>query len=185
MRRRDVLAGVGSAGVLAGAGAVAVYGLSTDDNCVDDGEQYDPVELETVDVQGSDAGEVTVPAADRPTFIDFFGTWCPPCKEQMPELAEAHDRIGDEVMFISVTSESVGENGAITEEELADWWDEHGGNWTVGLDPTAELSYRVSRYPTAVALDDSGVVQWSDSGTKTADEIVAGIECALESSGGE
>ncbi|AFZ74466.1 TlpA family protein disulfide reductase [Natronobacterium gregoryi] len=190
MRRRDVLAGLGSLGILGGAGAVAVYGLpSTNDISNDegddgseDGERYEQVKLETVDAPGSEAGQVVVPAPNRPTFIDFFGTWCPPCKEQMPELAEAHERIGDEVLFVSITSESVGEDGPLTEAELVEWWGENGGNWTLGLDPTAELSYRVGRYPMAVALDDSSVVRWSDTGSKTADEFVAGIENALEHS---
>lgn len=194
MRRRDLLAGLGSVGVIGGAGAVAVYGLPSSDDIAgspddvagedgeegDGGDRYEPVEIETVDAPGSEAGEILVPATDRPTFVDFFGTWCPPCIDQMPELAEAHERVGDEVLFISITSESVGESGTITEAELVEWWDENGGNWTLGLDPAAELTYRVSSYPTAMAIDSSGQIQWSDSGRKTADELVEGIEHVLD-----
>ncbi|EMA35126.1 TlpA family protein disulfide reductase [Halobiforma nitratireducens] len=194
MRRRDVLAGLGSVGVVAGAGAVAVYGLPSTGNLEgggDDGgdsdgdgeaDRIDPAEIETVDAPGSEAGEILVPASDddRPTFIDFFGTWCPPCIDQMPALAAAHDRVGDEVLFISITSESVGEDGMLTEAELVDWWDEHDGSWTLGLDPSADLSYLATGYPTAMAIDADGYLRWSETGTKTADELVAGIEHALE-----
>lgn len=200
MRRRDVLAGIGSAGVVVGGGAIAVYGLPSVDDVTDEAdsddatatdtddaastERHDPLEIETVDAPGSDAGTVSVPATDRPTFVDLFATWCPPCIDQMPALAEAHDRIGDEVLFLSVTSETVGETGSITEAELVDWWDEHDGDWLLGLDPTAELMERYLQggYPSAVAIDDSGRVQWADSGNKDADELVAGIERALETS---
>ncbi|ELY95254.1 alkyl hydroperoxide reductase/ thiol specific antioxidant/ Mal allergen [Natrialba chahannaoensis JCM 10990] len=183
MRRRDVLAGVGSAGVLAGAGALAVYGAPSPSALLgEDGERHDPLAIETVEAPGSEAGEVLVPAQEQPTFIDIFGTWCPPCVEQMPELATANERIGDQVLFISVTNESVGENRSITEAELVDWWDEHDGNWLLGLDPAAELTerYLAGGYPTAAVIDATGRVRWADDGVHSADEIVERIEAETE-----
>lgn len=187
MRRRDVLASVASLGIVGSAGVLAIGGPLSFDG-TDDPESpddagstaADPITIETINAPGSKAGEVRVPAADRATFVDFFGTWCPPCIEQMPALAEANDRIGDDVLFLSVTSEAVG--SSVTEDELVNWWDEHGGSWLLGLDPTAELTARYldSGYPSAVAIDGDGRVQWSDSGVKTADELVDGIERALE-----
>ena len=187
MRRRDVLAGLGGAGVVAGGGAVAVFGVPSTGGLLDrgsDADCHDPLEIETIDAPGSEAGTILVPDPERATFVDLFGTWCPPCIEQMPALAEANQRIGDEVLFCSVTNENVGENGSITEAELADWWDEHGGNWSVGHDPAAEITarYLEGGFPTAVAIDAGGCVRWSDAGVKTADELVAGIERALEAS---
>jgi len=185
MRRRDVLAGLAATGTVIGGGAVAIYGLPSVDEYSDDstaGESTDePLTIETVDAPGSDAGEVTIPSTDQPTFIDIFGTWCPPCVEQMPALAEAYDRVGDSVLFVSITNESVGEDRSVTESELVDWWDEHDGNWTLGLDRRAELTerYLAGGYPSAVAIDPTGTIQWSDSGVKTADELVAGIEEAI------
>jgi len=83
MRRREVLAGLGSVGVVAGAGAVAAFGVPSFDDDSDGssglvGRQHEPYEIETVDAPGSEAGTVTVPAPDQPTFIDFFATWCDP-----------------------------------------------------------------------------------------------------------
>ncbi|OVE86014.1 TlpA family protein disulfide reductase [Natronolimnobius baerhuensis] len=186
MRRRDILAGIGSAGVVAGAGAVAIYGLPSVEELTGDESGYadDPLEIETVDAPGSDAGTVQIPDPDKVTFVDIFGTWCPPCIEQMPALGEASGRIGDrdDVQFLSVTNESIGENRAITMDELLEWWTDHDGDWTLGLDPRAELTERYLQgdYPSAVAIDTAGRVVWGDSGIKTADELVAGIEQALE-----
>jgi len=183
MRRRELLAGIGSVGVLGGAGLVAIRGLPSFGEEATGSENGDPPEqltIETVDAPGSRDGSVAVPSTDRPTFIDFFGTWCPPCIEQMPALGEASDRVGDSVLFISVTTEAVGR--ALPEAELVDWWETHDGDWLLGVDPNAELAarYLAGGYPSAAAIDASGTVQWSDSGVKTADELVAGIEQAID-----
>ena len=183
MRRRDLLAGVGSVAVLGGAGAVAVGGFPSVETDASDAEGTDapgeggtdrterpgPIAVETIDAPGSEAGEVRIPAAE-PTFIDFFGTWCPPCIEQMPALAEANERVGENV------------GGSVTKDEVVEWWETHGGNWTLGIDPTAELAARYAPpgYPAAFAIEASGTVAWSDAGVKTADELVAGIERAME-----
>ncbi|WP_436346943.1 TlpA family protein disulfide reductase [Natronorubrum sp. FCH18a] len=190
MRRRDVLAGLGSAGVVTGAGAIAVYGIPSTESLLgdkSDTEPDDPLEIETIDARGSEAGTIEVPDLGRVTFVDLFGTWCPPCIEQMPALAAANDRIGDDVLFCSVTNESVGENGSITEAELAEWWADNDGNWTVGHDPASEITarYLEGGFPTAAAIDASGRVQWAESGVKTADELVSGIEQALEADAGD
>ncbi|TKX87821.1 redoxin domain-containing protein [Halorubrum sp. SS5] len=180
MRRRHLLAGLASVGVLGGAGAVATGEVPDPLGGEEAPESVEPVTIDAIDAPGSRDGEVTIPAPDRPTFVDFFGTWCPPCAEQMPALVAAHDRIGDDVLFVSVTTEPVGE--AVSEETVVDWWREHDGDWLVAADVAAELAARlnVGSYPSARAVDASGRVRWATSGTHTADEFVAGIERALD-----
>ncbi|GAA0551997.1 TlpA disulfide reductase family protein [Halorubrum ejinorense] len=180
MRRRHLLAGLASAGILGGAGAVATGGVPEALGGGDAPEPIEPVTIDAIDAPGSRDGEVTLPAPDRPTFVDFFGTWCPPCAEQMPALAEAHDRIGDEVLFVSVTTEPVGDG--VSEETVVDWWRENDGDWVVAADVTAELASRfpIGSYPSARAIDASGRVRWATSGTHTTEEFVAGIERALD-----
>ncbi|WP_252698833.1 TlpA family protein disulfide reductase [Natronosalvus vescus] len=177
MRRRELLAGIGSLGILAAGGAVAMGGASSIQSSLQHrfGPDVDQLELETVDARGSEPGTIALPSLEQPTFIDFFGTWCPPCVEQMPALADAHDHLGDTVTFVSVTLENA------PDDDIADWWGEHDGQWTIARDRTAELAerYGLSGYPYAVAIDEHGVERWSDAGVKTADELIDGIERAL------
>ena len=180
MKRRDLLAGLASVGAIGGAGLVATGTIP--DAFSNGNETPEPVEsttLDTIEAPGSRDGEVTIPADNQATFVDFFGTWCAPCVEQMPALGEAENRIGDEVQFVSVTTEDVG--GSVSEERVVEWWRENDGDWLVAADVTAELAAKlnVGAYPTAVTLDSTGRIQWSESGIHTADEIVAGIETAL------
>lgn len=179
MRRRQLLAGIASAGAIGGAGLLATGKVPT----ILGGsaaESVEPMTIDTIDAPGSRDDEVTIPAPDQATFVDFFATWCPPCAEQMPALGEANERVGDDVRFISVTTEAVGRS--MTEEEVASWWVEHDGEWLVGADPTAELAAKlnVGGYPTAAVIDAAGRVQWSESGVHTADELVTQIEDVLD-----
>jgi thiol-disulfide isomerase/thioredoxin len=179
VKRRHLLAGLASAGAIGGAGLVATGTVPTLSGG-DGPEPVEPTTVETIDAPGSRDGEVTIPAGDRATFVDFFGTWCDPCIEQMPALAAAEDRVGDDVLFVSVTTEDVG--GAVSEETVVEWWRENDGDWLVAADTTAELAAKlnVGGYPTAVAIDADGRVQWSESGIHTVDELVAGIETARD-----
>jgi thiol-disulfide isomerase/thioredoxin len=180
MKRRNLLAGLASVGAIGGAGLVATGTIpDTFSNGSETPEPVEPTTLDTIEAPGSRDGEVTIPPDNQATFVDFFGTWCAPCVEQMPALGEAEDRIGDEVLFLSVTTEDVG--GSVSEETVVEWWRENDGHWLVATDVTAELAAKlnVGAYPTAVALDATGRIQWSESGIHTADEIVAGIETAL------
>ena len=178
MDRRHLLAGIASVGTLGVAGAVASGGLPAPIGGSRD-ESIRSLTLETIPAPGSRDGTVTIPAADRPTFVDFFGTWCPPCIEQMPALGETNERVGDRVTFVSVTTEAVGRS--VTEAEVAEWWRKHDGDWLVAADPTVALFSRLGAgsFPTAVVLDASGRIHWSEAGVHSTETLVEQIEAVL------
>lgn len=170
MERREVIAGAAS--LAAVAGGVAYLHRPAD------GEAVEPLEIETLEAPGSEAGWIQVPERGNVTFVEFFATWCSVCRGMMPELAEAHRRTPEDVQFLSVTNEPVGHS--VTREEVADWWTEHDGGWTVGVDSDLRLTDAVgaSGVPTAVVVDADNHVVHRSKGEKSADEILEEIEDA-------
>jgi thiol-disulfide isomerase/thioredoxin len=170
MNRRELLAGAGSLGVL-GAGAF-VYSTAAPDEA-----DIEPVPIETIAAPGSDAGEVSVPEQGRPTFLEVFATSCGICEGMMPTLQTVHDSV-DGVQFLSVTNEPIG--ATIKRSDVADWWREHEGNWTVGLDSDLDLTAAldVRAVPTTVVFDEQNRIVNSDTGEKSSETVIDWIESA-------
>ncbi len=173
MRRRDLIAGIAGAAVL-GGGAIGALGLSGDDQ---PDRTQEAVALAGIEATGSTGGTLKVPIPDRPTFLDIFATTCRSCQRQMPELRAAHDRLSDEVAFVSVTPES---ESAVDDTTVAEWWDVYDGNWQIVRDETRQLVIHYSlATPTGVLFDADGRVHWQDTGSKTESEIVEAVRSNL------
>jgi len=173
MRRRDLLVGAGSLAALGGGAAVAfdVVG-STDESTIG------AVDLDVVSAPESEADTVTVPEPGRVTFLELFATWCNVCESMMPELAAAHDSTDGDVQFLSVTNEPLG--NTVTREDVAAWWHENGGTWTVAADRDLEVTQALgaSGVPYSFVLDARNRVVWRHRGRTDADEIAAEIRAA-------
>jgi len=156
VNRRRVLAALAGVGLTGGSAWVARNGVPRPE----DGGSSDaglPREVETLDAPGSTAGAAAVPVSDTPTVVDLFATWCAPCDEQLDELRPVEAEY-PEVAFVSVTNERVGDT--LTRADIADWWAEHGGAWTVGIDPGSELlaAFGANSLPFVAVADAEGRV---------------------------
>ena len=189
MRRRDVLAGLGSLGVLAGAGVLARRGLPSSAsapesaaNGDDEGEDEDvarpPFEIETVDAPGSEAGTMTVPQPGTVLVVDFFQTTCATCASEMETLGAAREAVDDDVAFLSMLA--YGRVG--TPEAVREWWIDNDGDWPVGIQEGDELQeyYGVFRYPKTIVIDGAGHKHWDNFSEKTVDDLLAAIDVARE-----
>ena len=175
MRRRELIAGAAGLAVAGAGAAVALGGVRPFGDDVDAIAEH---ELESIEAPGSEAGTVTVPRLGTVTLVEVFATWCGVCSEQMGPMGEAYDAVGGDVQVVSVTNEPLGRT--TTHEDVARWWADHGGRWTVAHDTDLELSRELDAtgVPLSLVLDESNVVTWSELGRKPADELVAAVDDA-------
>jgi cytochrome c biogenesis protein CcmG, thiol:disulfide interchange protein DsbE len=107
--------------------------------------------------KGLDGREVRLPARGaRVTVVDFWATWCEPCRDQLPfleKLAADHRAEGVEVYAVSFDEDraAIDEFVARTPVSLPVLWDKGGGALAEKLD--------VTRLPTTLLVDRAGVVR--------------------------
>lgn len=108
--------------------------------------------LPGVDVRGSRGGLVELRRPGTAAVLDFFATWCPPCKPQMEHLRAVRERFDPgAVSIVSVTQET--DRAAIKR-----FWREYRGTWPVTVDPDlrAARKYGATTIPTIVVLAPDG-----------------------------
>jgi thiol-disulfide isomerase/thioredoxin len=92
--------------------------------------------------------------AGKPVVINFWATWCGPCKEEIPELQAAHEQYSasDGLTIIGVTDEDPG----VVEPFVAD----NGMTFPVAYDRigVSGSRYRVQSIPTTLFVDSEGIV---------------------------
>jgi thiol-disulfide isomerase/thioredoxin len=148
-------------------GAVALAG------CLGASEDAGPegARLQSLEVAGSPGGPVAV-LPNEVTLLDFWATWCAPCKPQMAELRTVRERF-PAIHMLSITNES-------DQPAIREFWREYEGTWPVAQDTELRTNERfdVTRMPTLLVFDSEGTEVWRHVGLTRADRIAEKLEAA-------
>ena len=105
-----------------------------------------------------DAQSNTVAFTDfvgKPIVINFWASWCPPCKAEMPEFETVWQELGDDVTFLMINAT---DGARETKEKAAAFLAEAGFSFPVYYDVNQEAAYLygISSLPTTVFIDAEG-----------------------------
>lgn len=114
----------------------------------------------------------------HPVVITFWGTWCPPCRDEFPELAAAHRKYRDRGLEVVAVNQRDQE---LSERDVAAFVEEFAVEFTIALDPRgrSRRSYRLVALPTTVFVDAHGVIRTIHSGPIGPAQLAAGLASIL------
>lgn len=93
--------------------------------------------------------------AGKPIVLNFWATWCGPCRSEMPALQNAAQRYGERVAFVGVDQ---GED----EQAIRDFADQLGITFPLAVDKEQAVGaglYNVKGLPTTYFIDSEGIVR--------------------------
>ncbi len=161
---------------------------SEDETAVDDEASADPDRIAAYDFELTDQFGNTHKLSDykgKVIFLNFWATWCPPCKAEMPDIQELYERYesqGDEaeVAIIGVAAPNMGSEGSAG--EIADFLEENGYTYPVLMDSTWEMFmwYGISAFPTTFMIDADGYIYGYVPGQMSMDIMESIIDQTLE-----
>ncbi len=115
--------------------------------------------------------EVTEFEEGQVYVVEFWATWCGPCIQMMPEMADLQKTYGDKVRFLSITEETPDEVLMLKERDFPGQpgvpFKTFMNEYSVGADPdgsthTGFLGTGSTGIPRAFIVGKTGEIEWTD-----------------------
>ncbi|MBQ2667810.1 MAG: TlpA family protein disulfide reductase [Clostridia bacterium] len=161
-------------------------------------EQYDPqnivveenaaemeAESSTAENAPMDAPDFTVEDLDgnpvnlsdfkgKPVVLNFWASWCPPCKSEMPDFDDVYAQVGEDVHFMMV---NLTDGDRETVATASAYVESQGYSFPVYYDTAmqAAIAYQVMSVPTTYFIDADGRLIARASGAIDAETLERGI----------
>lgn len=142
-----------------------------------------PADDAPIPVAGQPTLEFDLPALDgegrvksddlrgMPLVVNFWASWCGPCRREMPALVAAADRFDGQVRFVGVNHQD-------NREDAVDFAADAGLSYPSGSDPDGEVGRRVGLrgMPTTLFVDEEGRILERRTGEMTEATLAKTIE---------
>jgi peroxiredoxin len=189
-RRHPVVLGIGAVviGLVAAVLAAVIYSAATDDapdepnvdaelrfgpedrqpansGLVGRDVSGDPVPTSTFTKLGGGLGRLT-DYDGKPIVVNFFGSWCVPCRKEMPALQSVFEDLGGRVAFVGLAISD-------SEKSAQAFVDEYEVTYDVGRDPSSKLyaDFGVVVMPSTFLISPDGMIVAKHAGAVTAKDL--------------
>lgn len=105
--------------------------------------------------------------------LDFWATWCPPCREELPSVEKLRQEFAGQVQFFGVNDEDSG--------TVKDFLRKHAYELPVLMDGRRQVhrQYGVSAIPTMLIIDRQGVIREHFVGSRSETKLRQAIQAAV------
>ena len=173
-RRLPLLIGVVGFAIVAVVAGLVLASASDDSGSSGGADVTDPAKWDLPTIDG--AGRVRL--ADfkgKPVVVNFFASWCEPCKAELPEFVEASKRLDGKVEFVAVNSKEITATAGISlarrfglAEAGITLARDVGGQGGSGLHDSYEVR---NAMPITAFYDAAGKLQYVAPGQLTRDKL--------------
>src|SRR5699024_9495930 len=93
---------------------------------------------------------------DERVIVNFWATWCTPCREEIPDFQKLYDNKDVEILAVNMTETEK------SEDDVSAFADEFAMTFPVLLDVDSDVSeaYQFQAYPTTYIIDSNGHIQY-------------------------
>ncbi|MEN2766342.1 TlpA family protein disulfide reductase [Ornithinibacillus xuwenensis] len=93
----------------------------------------------------------------KKVLVNFWATWCPPCKEEMPELQQFYEDHGDEITIIAINATGSERN----ENAVRKFINKYDYTFPVAFDKSMDVTdeYMAVTIPTSYFIGTDGIIQ--------------------------
>ncbi|HXB72404.1 MAG TPA: SUMF1/EgtB/PvdO family nonheme iron enzyme [Candidatus Acidoferrales bacterium] len=120
-----------------------------------------------------DGGQVRLSSLrGKVVVLDFWATWCAPCRAELPTLEKLRTEFGADVQFLGINDEEAGTTRGFRKSQ--------GYEMTVLMDNKREVNhqYGVQGIPTLLVIDSNGMVRQHWVGGRGERELRSAIQAA-------
>ncbi|AXN41163.1 TlpA disulfide reductase family protein [Peribacillus butanolivorans] len=92
----------------------------------------------------------------KKVMLNFWATWCPPCKKEMPDMQKYSQQAGDDVVILAVNIDP--------ENDVQAFVEDNGITFTIPLDSQSAKDpvnerYKILSIPTTYFIDSKGIIR--------------------------
>lgn len=101
----------------------------------------------------------------KKVMLNFWATWCPPCKAEMPEMEQFYKEKGKDIVILAVNIDP--------QLDVQKFIDENKITFTIPLDAEDKVNgaYQVLSIPTTYFIDSNGIIRNKFTGAMNLEQM--------------